>query len=92
MTADGTAGAAGDRDAEFDPDTFAPDPLDQLRRWLADALRAGAREPSAMTPATDGGDGVPGRAGGRPTTYPVPSNSGPSMLPAKATWESGPPV
>jgi pyridoxamine 5'-phosphate oxidase len=37
----------------------APDPLEQFRRWYADAERAGIRMPSAMALATASGDGAP---------------------------------
>ena len=45
--------------APFDPDGFAADPLEQFRLWMADAVRAGAREPTAMTLATTGAGGLP---------------------------------
>lgn len=45
--------------AAFGPDGFAADPLEQFRLWMADAVRAGAREPTAMTLATAGAGGVP---------------------------------
>jgi pyridoxamine 5'-phosphate oxidase len=47
------------RGAPFDPDGFADDPLDQFRLWMADAVRAGAREPNAMALATTGAGGMP---------------------------------
>jgi pyridoxamine 5'-phosphate oxidase len=47
------------RGAPFDPDGFADDPLQQFRRWMADAVRAGAQEPTAMALATAGADGMP---------------------------------
>jgi pyridoxamine 5'-phosphate oxidase len=36
-----------------------PDPVAQLRRWLADAVSFGVAEPNAMVLATTGGDGRP---------------------------------
>jgi pyridoxamine 5'-phosphate oxidase len=45
--------------APFDPAAFADDPLDQFRLWMADAVRAGAGEPTAMTLATTGAGEVP---------------------------------
>jgi pyridoxamine 5'-phosphate oxidase len=47
------------RGAPFDADGFADDPLDQFRLWMADAIRAGAKEPNAMALATVGADGMP---------------------------------
>lgn len=47
------------RGGPFDPDGFADDPLDQFRLWMADAVRAGASEPTAMALATVAGDGMP---------------------------------
>lgn len=41
-------------------DELAPTWLEQLERWLADALAAGLAEPHAMVVATAGGDGAPG--------------------------------
>lgn len=38
---------------------LAPDPLAQFARWFDDAVRAGIREPNAMTLATAGEDGSP---------------------------------
>jgi len=35
------------------------DPIEQFRRWLADAIQARVPEPNAMTLATADGDGVP---------------------------------
>ena len=48
-----------ERGAPLDPDAFADDPLEQLRRWMADAVGAGAREPTAMALATVGDTGSP---------------------------------
>jgi pyridoxamine 5'-phosphate oxidase len=45
--------------AHFDPDGFAADPLEQFRLWMADAVGAGAREPTAMTLATTSAAGTP---------------------------------
>jgi pyridoxamine 5'-phosphate oxidase len=47
------------RDSPFDDAGFAADPLDQFRVWMADAVRAGAKEPTAMALATAGADGAP---------------------------------
>jgi pyridoxamine 5'-phosphate oxidase len=47
------------RGAPCDPAGFRDDPLDQFRLWMADAILAGAREPSAMTLATTGAGGLP---------------------------------
>ena len=47
------------RDSAFDDAGFAGDPLEQFRVWMADAVRAGAKEPTAMTLATTGADGTP---------------------------------
>lgn len=47
------------RDSPFDDEGFAADPLDQFRVWMADAVRAGAKEPTAMALATAGADGAP---------------------------------
>jgi pyridoxamine 5'-phosphate oxidase len=38
---------------------LAPDPVEQLRVWLGNAIAAGIREPNAMTLATAGPDGRP---------------------------------
>ncbi|CAN5319723.1 pyridoxamine 5'-phosphate oxidase [soil metagenome] len=38
---------------------LAPDPVEQFRRWYADAVRAGMPEPDAMTLATAAPDGSP---------------------------------
>lgn len=38
---------------------MAPEPLEQFRRWYADAETAGIRAPHAMALATAGDDGVP---------------------------------
>lgn len=40
-------------------EAVAPDPLDQFRRWLHDALIFGVSEPNAMVLATASADGVP---------------------------------
>ena len=40
-------------------ETVTPDPLDQFRRWLHDALIYGVPEPNAMVLATSSADGVP---------------------------------
>jgi pyridoxamine 5'-phosphate oxidase len=47
------------RDSPFDDGGFAADPLDQFRTWMDDAVRAGAKEPTAMALATAGADGTP---------------------------------
>lgn len=47
------------RDSPFDDEGFAADPLEQFRAWMADAVRAGAKEPTAMTLATAGAGGTP---------------------------------
>ena len=47
------------RGAPFDPEGFRDDPLDQFGLWMADAIRAGATEPNAMTLASTGADGRP---------------------------------
>ena len=46
------------RDSPFDDEGFAADPLEQFRAWMADAVRAGAKEPTAMTLATTGAGGT----------------------------------
>jgi pyridoxamine 5'-phosphate oxidase len=46
-------------DSAFDDEGFAADPLDQFRVWMADAVRAGAKEPTAMALATAGEGGMP---------------------------------
>jgi len=43
----------------LDPQTAAPDPITQLRRWYDEAVAAGARQPDAMTLATATPEGVP---------------------------------
>jgi pyridoxamine 5'-phosphate oxidase len=43
----------------LDATDLAADPLEQLRRWLADAQRGGILEPNAMVLATAGADGAP---------------------------------
>jgi pyridoxamine 5'-phosphate oxidase len=48
------------RDAPLRESQLAGDWLNQLRRWLDDAARAGLPEPNAMVLATAGADGVPG--------------------------------
>jgi len=40
-------------------DELAPDPYEQLARWLADAVAAGVTEPNAMVLATADADGTP---------------------------------
>src|SRR6202011_6148278 len=47
------------RGMPFDADGFADDPLDQFRAWMADAVRPGATEPTAMALATVGAGGMP---------------------------------
>ena len=47
------------RDSPFDDGGFAGDPLEQFRVWMADAVRAGAKEPTAMALATAGVGGMP---------------------------------
>jgi pyridoxamine 5'-phosphate oxidase len=47
------------RGAPFDADGFADDPLHQFRLWMADAVRAGAPEPTATALATTGAGGMP---------------------------------
>jgi pyridoxamine 5'-phosphate oxidase len=47
------------RDSPFDDGGFAADPLEQFRTWMDDAVRAGAREPTAMALATTAADGMP---------------------------------
>jgi pyridoxamine 5'-phosphate oxidase len=47
------------RDSPFDDEGFAADPIEQFRAWMADAVRAGAREPTAMALATTGSEGAP---------------------------------
>jgi len=44
---------------EFDERTADPDPIRQFRKWFDDALRAGIKEPTAMTLATATRDGKP---------------------------------
>jgi pyridoxamine 5'-phosphate oxidase len=46
-------------DSPFDDEGFAADPLDQFRVWMADAVRAGAKEPTAMALATAAEGGMP---------------------------------
>jgi len=43
----------------FERSDLDPDPVAQLRSWLAAAAEAGVREPAAMTLATAGADGLP---------------------------------
>lgn len=45
--------------AEFDPRAVPADPSELFVAWLRSAVRAGVREPHAMTLATVGADGVP---------------------------------
>lgn len=45
--------------AELDEAASDPDPLQQFRRWLHEAIRAALPEPNAMTLATVGADGRP---------------------------------
>lgn len=47
------------RDTAFDDAGFAADPLEQFRIWMDDAVRAGAKEPTAMALATAGEGGIP---------------------------------
>jgi pyridoxamine 5'-phosphate oxidase len=42
-----------------DPATLHPDPLQQLRAWIAEAVEAGEPMPEAMALATAGADGAP---------------------------------
>jgi pyridoxamine 5'-phosphate oxidase len=46
-------------DQPLDESDLAPDPLEQFRRWLTDAVAAGIAEPNAMVLATATPDGVP---------------------------------
>lgn len=48
-----------DRRPPLGPEQLDPDPLTQFRRWLAEAVAAGALEPTAMTVATADVDGRP---------------------------------
>src|SRR3954452_8672484 len=45
--------------AELVEDGMAADPLEQFRRWFAEAETAGIRAPHAMALATAGADGAP---------------------------------
>jgi pyridoxamine 5'-phosphate oxidase len=45
--------------AALDESSVAPDPHDQLARWLNDAIRANVPEPNAVTLATSTPDGEP---------------------------------
>jgi pyridoxamine 5'-phosphate oxidase len=54
-----TADSQPTRGAPLDAGGFADDPLDQFRVWMADAVRAGATEPNAVTLATVSADGTP---------------------------------
>src|SRR3954470_9902684 len=45
--------------AELLEDGMAADPLEQFRRWYAEAEEAGTRAPQAMALATTGPDGAP---------------------------------
>ena len=45
--------------APLDEKNVDPDPLQQFRRWLDDAVRAGVPEPTAMALATAASDGSP---------------------------------
>ena len=47
------------RRARFDIPDVDADPIVQVRRWLAEAVAAGLREPNAMVLATAGTDGLP---------------------------------
>lgn len=47
------------RGAALDESSVAPDPHEQLARWLAEAVRAGLPEPNAFTLATSSRDGEP---------------------------------
>jgi pyridoxamine 5'-phosphate oxidase len=47
------------RDHPLDERDVAPDPLEQFRRWFADAREAGVFEPEAMALATATPDGAP---------------------------------
>jgi pyridoxamine 5'-phosphate oxidase len=46
--------------AALDEREVARDPIEQFRRWFAEAVEAAVREPNAMTLATATRDGVPG--------------------------------
>src|SRR5690349_12182282 len=48
-----------DRTGELLERDVDPDPLEQFRRWYADAGEAGIRAPHAMALATSSGDGSP---------------------------------
>ncbi len=47
------------RSARLDIPDVDADPIVQVRRWLAEAVAAGLREPNAMVLATAGTDGLP---------------------------------
>lgn len=47
------------RRGALDEDDVDADPIEQVRRWLDDAVSGGAVEPTAMTLATIGDDGYP---------------------------------
>ncbi len=47
------------RAGSLDEGDVAADPLDQLERWIAEAVEAGLADPTAMTLATAGADGEP---------------------------------
>jgi len=49
-----------DANPPLDERDLAPDPLQQLERWLADAVAANVIEPHAMSLTTIGPDGAPG--------------------------------
>jgi pyridoxamine 5'-phosphate oxidase len=48
-----------ERDRPLDERDLDPDPVEQLRRWLAEAREAGVQLPEAMTLATATRDGAP---------------------------------
>ncbi|HUR41519.1 MAG TPA: pyridoxamine 5'-phosphate oxidase [Verrucomicrobiae bacterium] len=56
---------------------LAPEPMDQLARWIADASSVGMIEPTAMTLATVGADGRPSA---RIVLYKGPQNGGLSFF------------
>src|SRR4051812_17224472 len=45
--------------AALDPSTLGADPIATLARWIDEAMKAGAAEPTAMTLATVDADGAP---------------------------------